>query len=133
MLLDTNVILRHILQDPEEQALQASALFLRIRSRELAVRISDTIIFETVYTLQRFYKVPRPEIRQAILSSRDWSGIILLNKSPQHEALDRWVAEPSLSFADSYHLSLAKSLGLTGIISFDRKIAQDPAVIRIEP
>lgn len=89
MLLDTNVILRHILQDPEEQALQASALFPRIRSGELAVRISDTIIFETVYTLQRFYKVPRPEIRQAILSFLDWPGIILLNKSLQHEALDR--------------------------------------------
>jgi len=43
------------------------------------------------------------------------------------------VAEPSLSFADSYHLSLAKHLGLNQIISFDRKIAKDPAITRFEP
>lgn len=59
--------------------------------------------------------------------------MILPNKEIQPEAFERWVKEPSLSFADSYHLSLAKSFGLTEIISFDRKIEKDPAVRRVEP
>ena len=59
--------------------------------------------------------------------------MILPDKHIYPEVFDRWLAEPSLSFADSYHLSPAKYLGLTEIISFDRKIAKDPAVTRVEP
>ncbi len=132
-LLDANVILRYIIPDDGTHSPQASALFLTIKSGERTVRISDTIIFETIYTLQSFYKASRSEIRDAILSFLDWPTVILPDKHLQHEALDRWVRERSISFADSYHLSLAKSLGLIEIISFDRKIEKDPAVRRVEP
>jgi hypothetical protein len=34
---------------------------------ELRVRITETIVFEAVFTLEKFYKVPRTEIRDTVL------------------------------------------------------------------
>ncbi len=61
------------------------------------------------------------------------SGMLLPDKVLYGEVFDRWTRERSLSFADSYHLSLARSLGITQIISFDRKLNKEPAVRLIEP
>lgn len=132
-LLDTNVILRFVLRDPKEHARRARALMLDLRRGDQTAYLPDTVVFECVFTLFKSYHVPRPEIRAAILGIVAFPGVSSPNPPVLRDAFDRWVAEPSLSFADSYHLSLAKSIGLTEIISFDRKIAKDPAVTRVEP
>ena len=63
--LDTNIILRHLLQDVPSQSPQASAYIQRIAAGTQRVRIADTVIFETVFTLQRGYRVPKGDIAAA--------------------------------------------------------------------
>jgi hypothetical protein len=67
--LDTNVILRHLLNDVPEQSARARALLLRIEAGELRVRTAETVVFEIVFTLQRVYKKTPQEMR----CSRSWS------------------------------------------------------------
>ncbi len=38
-----------------------------------------------------------------------------------------------LSFADCFHLTLTKELGMTQIYTFDRKMNRFPGVERLEP
>lgn len=97
------------------------------------MRLSDTVVFETVHVLMTQYDNNRVWIRDNVLPLIALTGMILPDKELYGEVFDRWIREGSLSFADSYHLSLAKSLGIAEIISFDRRIAKDPAVRRIEP
>lgn len=86
-----------------------------------------------MFTLEKRYGRSRAEILDAVLPIIELQSVLLSDKEIYGEVFGRWLDEPSLSFADSCHLSLAKHLGLTEIISFDRKIEKDPAIRRIEP
>ncbi len=131
--LDTNVILRHILHDHSDHSPRATALILALDLGDTSVHISATVVFEVVFTLEKRYRRSREEITDAVLPIIEFPAILISDKEMYREVFERWLAEPSISFADSCHLSQAKQLGLTEIISFDRKIEKDPAIRRIEP
>jgi predicted nucleic-acid-binding protein len=59
-------------------------------------------------------------------------GLIVTDKDLLRETLALWVARTNLSYADCFHLLTAKAMGLTTIISFDRKLSI-PGVTRVEP
>ncbi len=44
--LDTNVFLRHLLQDDPDRSSKASAFLKRIEEGEVKVRTAETVIFE---------------------------------------------------------------------------------------
>jgi predicted nucleic acid-binding protein len=73
--LDTNIFVRHIRQDHPDHSPRATALFDRILRGEGEANTSDTVIFETVYTLQSVYRVSRPVILDAVLALLDLPGI----------------------------------------------------------
>lgn len=75
--LNTNLLLRHLTQDHPELSPRATALIRHIEAGELTVRTTDTVIFETVYTLQRFYRVPRVQVQAIVLPLLELRGIHL--------------------------------------------------------
>lgn len=62
--LDTNVFLRHLLQDHPDHSPRATLYFDRIERDGLRVETTMTVVFETVFTLEKFYKHPRPSIHE---------------------------------------------------------------------
>ena len=131
--LDTSVILRQVLQDHPDHSVRATALITEVEQAKRAVRLSDTVIFEAVFTLEKTYGVPRPDIRDALQPIIDLTGIVLPGKRMFNDVFDVYVREAGLSFADCYHVTLAKQLQLSKILSFDRKIGRVPDIQRIEP
>jgi predicted nucleic acid-binding protein len=131
-LLDTNVLLRHLTQDHPEQSERASAYLARVEQGEFRVRLADTVIFETVFTLQRFYGQPRSAIRDALLPLIELPGIELPGKRRPRRASDLYV-DHNLSFADAYHATLVEGLNLPAMVSFDRGLDRVPGLRRIEP
>ena len=128
--LDANVILRHVLGDDPIQSPAATAYLTRIEQGEVQVHTADTVIFETVFTLQRRYHQPKGKIQQAVLPLLDLPGIILPGKRRYHEIFDLYV-DHSLPFADAYHAVLMKHLGLTEIATFDLDFDRIPGIKRI--
>ena len=61
-LLDTNILLRQVLQDIPDRSARATALIAAIEQGQRAVRLADTVVFEAVFTLEKTYGVPRPAI-----------------------------------------------------------------------
>lgn len=114
--LDTNILLRHLLQDHPEQSPKATAYLARVEQGELQVRITDTVIFETVFTLQRHYRQPKARIRDALLPLIELPGIILPSKRHLRKVFDLYV-DFNLPFADAYHAVLMKRLKLGEIVS----------------
>jgi predicted nucleic acid-binding protein len=131
--LETNVFVRHLTGDEPNHSPRATAYFDRIQRGELTVRTADTVVFETVFTVQSFYRAPRTAIRDRLLPLLELPGMILPSKPLYREVFDVYVAHPGLSFADCYHAVLAKHLGSTEIVSFDRDFDRLLDVIRIEP
>lgn len=132
-LLDTNIVLRHVLHDHPDHSPRATALIGAIERGERAVRLADTVVFEAAFTLEKTYGVPRAAVRDALQPLLDLPGMVLPGKRVYAPVFDLWTREPGLSFADCYHLCLASQLGLPAILSFDRKLNRLPGVARVEP
>jgi predicted nucleic acid-binding protein len=130
--LDTNIFLRHLRGDHADFSPRATALLQRIEQGSLKVRTADTVIFETVFTLERRYKQSKEAIRDAFLPLIELSGIELPGKRRFRQVFGYYI-EKNISFADAYHAVLVESLRLTQIISFDRDFNRIPALTRVEP
>ena len=116
--LDTNILLRHLLADHPQQSPQATAYLSRVERGELQVRVSELVIFETVFTLQRSYKRPKDKIRDALLALLGLPGIIRPGKRRFQKVFDLYVSL-NISFADAYLTVLMEQLGLDEIATFD--------------
>jgi predicted nucleic acid-binding protein len=130
--LDTNILLRHLTADHPDHSRRATTYLGRIEAGELQVRTSELVIFETVFTLQRFYGQPRAAIRDALLPLIELPGIILPGKRRFRKVFALYV-DVNLPFADAYHAVLMQSLKLDSIVTFDRDFDRVAAIQRIEP
>jgi uncharacterized protein len=130
--LETNIFLRHLRQDHAEFSPRATALLRRIEHGAVRVRTADTVIFETVFTLERFYKQSKAAIREAFLPLIELPGIELPGKRRFRRVFAYYV-EQNISFADAYHAVLMESLRLTQMVSFDRDFDRIATVQRVEP
>ena len=116
--LDTNILLRHLRQDDPVLSPRATALLSRIEQGELKVSTADTVIFETVFTLQRSYQQPRARIAQALLPLIELPGIVLPGKR-HYRTVFALYQSSQLGFADCYHVVLMQRHGQSEILSFD--------------
>jgi predicted nucleic acid-binding protein len=130
--LDTNILLRHLLGDHPEQSPRSTAYFRRIEGGEVKARVSETVVFETVFTLERHYRQPKAKIREALLAIIELPGIVLPGKSQLRRAFELY-ADFNLPFADAHHAALMEHLNLEEIVSFDREFDRLPGIRRIEP
>jgi predicted nucleic acid-binding protein len=132
-LLDTNVLIRHIANDDVMLSPRATAYLKRIERGEIEARIADTVVFETVFTLQSFYRHSREDIRDELLPLLELPALRYPGKRRAREVFDLYVIRPSLSFADCLHAVLVMRQGLAGIVSFDRGLDRVPGLVRVEP
>ena len=129
--LDTNILLRHVLQDNASLSPNATTIIGRIEQGELQVQTTDTVVFETGFTLQRMYKQPRERIAATLLPILDLPGIVLPGKRYYREVFDLYCST-SVGFADCYHAVLMRRLGITEVFSFDRDFDRLPGIRRRE-
>lgn len=130
--MDTNVLLRHLVGDHPERSPRATAYLARIERGELRVRISDTVVFEAVFTLERRYHHAKARIRETLLPLLELPGIILPGKRHLRKVFDLYV-DRNLSFADAYHVVLMERLKIEEVVSFDSHFDRIKSLRRIQP
>lgn len=131
--LDTNVLLRYFTTDDAQKAERALALLLRVEREDERLATSLPVIFETVYTLQRFYRVPRGRIVELLRNVIDLRGLHLPNKGLIREALALYASRPALSFADAYNAVYMQSHGIQEVYSWDTDFDRISGLKRVEP
>ncbi len=130
--LDTNILLRYLVGDNQEMAKQALNLLTRIERGEEKVITSSLVIFETVFTLQSFYKVPRQDIKEQVLSIISLRGIHLPDKNVYYKSFDLYVTH-NISFADAYNAAYMMSEEVFNIYSWDKGFDKIDEIVRLEP
>ncbi len=130
--LDTNVLLRYLTRDDERKATAAFALLQRIERGEERVVTTQAVIFETVFTLQRFYKVSRPDIQALVLPIILLRGVQLPNKPLYQAAFELYVAQ-KISLPDAWNGVFMRARGLSEIYSWDTDFDAMAWLTRIEP
>ena len=130
--LDTNVIIRHVMSDHPDHSPRASNLIARIQAGEARVEISDTVIFETVYLLERTFGIPKADVRSALQPLIELPGMMLTGKSRMLRALE-FYTNHNLPIADALHAAITETLDPPEIISFDRHFGRVATITRSEP
>lgn len=130
--LDTNVILRHLLADNAEQSQRATKYLAGVERGETAVVITDTVVFEIVFTLEKVYHIEKSDIRNMLLPLLELPGVNLPGKKIYREVFDLY-AELNIPFADAYHGVTARHLKSRRIVSFDRHFDRITKLTRVEP
>lgn len=130
--LDTNILLRYFVRSDPDKARQAKILFDRVERGEERVITSVILVFETAFTLQRTYKVARPQIREMVGDILSVPGVQLPGKRLCLDALDLYV-ERNVSFADAFNAVYMRSRGLNEIYSWDTDFDRIEVLTRVEP
>ncbi|MBF6211444.1 PIN domain-containing protein [Nocardia puris] len=129
VFLDTNVLVRHLIQEPPEMGRRATAFL----SGADALHLTDLILAETVYVLRSVYRVPRPQVAalaRAVIGSR---GIVTDDPATLIRAVDIYEHD-RLSFADAYLIARAEAAEPhSAVASFDKGLDKVGTVRRIEP
>ncbi len=61
-LIDTNVVLRHVMNDDPQQDGAVKSVFDALRSGEKAALLLENVLAECVYILLQYYEVPKSEV-----------------------------------------------------------------------
>jgi predicted nucleic acid-binding protein len=130
--LDTNILLRFLTRDDERKARCALELLTRVERGEEKVITSPLVIFETVYTLQSFYKVPRQTIKEQVLAIISMRSLHLPDKNIFYQAFNFYVAK-NISFADAYNAAYMLAEGISNIYSWDKDFDKIEGIARLEP
>ncbi|HEV2072676.1 MAG TPA: PIN domain-containing protein [Thermomicrobiales bacterium] len=133
VLIDTNVFLRHLLDDIPEHSRRANKLFADVMKGDVRVYAPSTVFFEAVYVLTRHKGVPVADVSAALHILLNYPGFETDHREALGGALSLWNTQGPLSFADCFHLVLAKQLGMDRIYAFDGKMDRFPGVERVDP
>jgi predicted nucleic acid-binding protein len=127
VLLDTNVVIRHLTGDPPAMAKRAT----RLLATKTELVLADLVLAECVYVLESFYEVERVQVadlmRAALAVPSIASDSELLLRALEVYELDR------LDFAEAYLIAAAEFTGVKSIASFDKAIDRVPSVERLAP
>lgn len=123
--LDTNVLVRYLAQDDPVQSAGARAFIEQELTEEVPGFISIVALVETVWVLERAYKLPRPEIAatvEAILRTTE------LTVEHEQAAFTAMLAlkDGSGAFADTLIGALGAAAGCSHTVTFDRKASRLP-------
>jgi len=123
--VDTNVLIRFLTKDDENQARQVRYLFLEVEKRKKTLFVPVAVVLETIWVLESVYDISRQEILDAFTSLL--SMPILHFESRQ--MLRRFGSMAQYSETDLPDLLIAASAEYSGcqsVLTFDKKASRHP-------
>ena len=120
ILLDTNIIIRLLVRDNEEQFLIVEKFFLALEAGEKEALLLEIIIGEVIYVLKSVYKHPKIFIKEQLQLLFTYEKLHIENHFIINEALEIY-AHKNIDFADAI-LCTKKNLENYEVMSFDKDL-----------
>lgn len=124
--LDTNVVLRLVLNDVPEHAKTAANFVGRS-----SCYVTDVVVAECVFVLENVYKLDRRVITDSLRNLLDLN-MLAFNEALITKTFDLYLSSRALSFADCYSASEA-ALGENELVTFDKAILKKCAPTARQP
>lgn len=131
--LDTNIIARYLLNDIPDHSERARNLLKSAARGDASLFLPASVFVEIAHLMTRRRSIPRQRVATALMQLLRLEGIHIQERNAVADALTFWETTGGVSFVDCYHLALTRSLGMSRIYTFDRKMNRFPRVERIEP
>ena len=117
-LVDTNLIVRHLVQDHEKHAKAAEKLFDACDRGDVAVVVLPAVLAECVFVLESFYEHSRADIASALGRLISSPGVEIDSPTIQLDALDRY-RKTKVHFVDCLIAATAANENMP-VASFDQ-------------
>ncbi len=131
IFIDSNVILRFILNDDPKLSPKAAKIFQKIEKENITVFLSQIILAEIVYVLLKVYKLKRLDIKEKLLSIIAPDTISIKDKAILPFAFDIFVSK-NVDFEDAFLVALMEKRRIKEIYSFDGDFDKFPQIERLE-
>ncbi|HKW63604.1 MAG TPA: PIN domain-containing protein [Candidatus Acidoferrum sp.] len=116
-LVDTNLIVRYLVQDHEKHAKAAGKLFEACDRGEVEILVLSAVLAECVFVLESFYRHPRANIAAALATLISSPGVEIRENSMHLDALDRY-RKTKVHFVDCL-IAASANAGDTPVATFD--------------
>jgi len=128
--LDTNVLVRFLVEDDEAQTERARAFVARAIEANDPCFISDVVLCEMVWVLERTYKFARREIGHALERLLAARHLAFASADTLYKALDAYAAGKG-DFADYVIREHALAHGCGGLATFDRALLKEHGFLAV--
>ncbi len=130
--VDTNVFLQFLTRDTPGKFERCRRLFEQAAAGSVALRTSELVIAEIVWTLLSYYALPKAAVIEKVGQILNTPNLAVTNQDVLIEALVLW-SRHNCDFIDAYNAALMNRDGLTELISYDADFDLFPFVRRQEP
>ena len=118
--LDTNILLRLVLNDVPEQMIAIKKLFEHCDT----FHVSDIVIFEIVFILDKYYEFSRADICESIQTIiRHYK--VICNRRLFELTLPLYIEHPKLSIVDCALTQYAELNDTAPLYTFDKELAKN--------
>lgn len=124
--VDTNILIRHLTNDPPDQARRATTI---LENAERLI-LTDVVVAELVYVLESYYGHPRKKVAEAVRSLLALPSIAVADHDLVLRAVELYEHE-RLDFAEAYLAAAAELSGVGVVASFDRALDRVDDIERI--
>ncbi len=123
--LDTNVVLRYLLQDDRAQAATVNKLMEQLGGPDGPGFISLPTMLEVAWVLRSRYRMARSEVATALDSLLSTDALLIQNERELFTAVAS-LREDLGSFEDALIGALGQWIGCTVTLTFDKKASRLP-------
>ena len=130
--LDTNVLVRFLVDDDEIQSARARRLIEKAISDEESLFVSDVVLCETFWVLASAYKVARKEIDAVFSELLQARALAFESRDRLADALAGF-SRGRGDFADYIIGARAREAGCSTVATFDRALFREPGFTAVGP
>jgi predicted nucleic-acid-binding protein len=130
--LDTNALVRYVVQDDRAQFAAARALVSKCIAAREALFVPVTVTLELEWVLRASYGFSKDEVITALSNLFSAAEMAFESERALEVALQLY-REGSADFADCLHVALAAQAGMAPLWTFDKRAARIPGARAIGP
>jgi predicted nucleic-acid-binding protein len=125
--LDTNILVRWIVDDDPRQALRVQRLFEEAQEQEAPLFVPSTVMLELEWVLRSRYEFAKATVLSAFNALLETQELEFQDEPALERALS-FYRQSSADFADCLHAGQCGSAGRAPMITFDEIAARLPSV-----
>ncbi|VGO22866.1 PIN domain-containing protein [Pontiella sulfatireligans] len=126
-LIDTNVIIRFLVEDPETiqpKFKGVYSFFDKVEKGELSVQLPELVLFEAFFVLHSFYEVPSDKAAETLDQIVAFKGVSMQDKGLMRSCL-ALLQNKKIDLVDAYILALSRKKGIKTVYSFDNDLKKN--------
>ena len=118
-LLDTNILIRFLTLDKSEKYKNLYTFFESLERGKMRVELKLIVLFQVIFVLKSFYRVPKEHIVGGIIDLLKCKGITIKEKKIIQRALELW-RKKNVEIVDCYLIACLERDAQNLLYSYDR-------------